>query len=267
MDSIKLLLSGYWGRQGWQKPSFTIEQTRCLSEAGLIRPSQTLDHDAALDWALSVRDRIDASLVSSGFLFSLTSRDLRYRSALGSFAHLQHMPRHKHRRAEGFFTDICAICGFDDTHGRAVDFGVLNFERHKWGGIRHDQLVYMAFDLEQFLALPPPPDPSQESKGILLSILDAASSSKSFTALKKALGAVVKSNDSERAQLCQILGYAGILQPSDCPAFDDAYIPWANRGDGKPRSDMNYPLGWWPGMSYRQAGVNYWFPGLLKKGS
>ena len=31
---------------------------------------------------------------------------------------------------------------------------VLNFERFKWGGVRRDNIEYMAFDLEQFARAP-----------------------------------------------------------------------------------------------------------------
>ena len=261
-EAIKILLSGYWGKAGWKVPSFSSDQVQLLTEAGLIRPTECLGHDEALKWALSTRRSVTAASVADAFLYSLTSRDLRYRSALGSFAHLQHMPKHKHKPAKGFQDDICAVCGFDNAQGDNIEFGTLNFERHKWGGVRHDQLVYMAYDLELFQKLPTAPDPTDEDREILRRILDASTSAKNFSALKKALGPIVKSNDSERDNLCQILAYVGVLQPHDCPSFADAYVPWDNRGDGKPRSDMNYPLGWWDGLSYCEAGVACWFPNL-----
>lgn len=31
---------------------------------------------------------------------------------------------------------------------------VLNFERFKWGGVRRDDIAYIAFDLEQFARAP-----------------------------------------------------------------------------------------------------------------
>lgn len=261
-DAVKILLSGYWGKDGWKAPSFSAGEMRMLNEAGLLRPQESLGHDEALEWALSVRTGVSPVVVADAFLHSLSTRDLRYRSPLGSFAHLQHMPNHKHEHATAFHGDICAVCGFDDTQGKNIDFGTLNFERHKWGGVRHNQLVYMAYDLDLFRKLPAASVPTDEDKQILKGILDAAASSKNFTSLKKALAKIVKSNDSERDILCQILGYAGILQPADCPSFADAYVQWDKRGDGKPRSDMNYPLGWWPGLSFCEAGVNFWFPNL-----
>ena len=260
-DAIKILLSGYWGKEGWKTPDFSADEMRLLDEAVLLRPTESLDHDGALKWALSARRGVTPASVADAFLFSLSTRDLRYRSALGSFAHLQHMPQHKQKTAEGFFSDICTVCGFDEAQGNRIDFGTLNFERHKWGGVRHDHLVYMAFDLEQFQKLPAL-NPTEEDRQILKQIFDAATSSKNVSALQKALGPIIKSNKAERENLCQILAYAGILQPADCPSLADAYVQWDNRGDGSPQSEMNYPLGWWAGLSYCEAGVTYWFPNL-----
>ena len=261
-EAIKILLSGYWGKAGWKVPDFSPDEVQLLTETGLLRPAEYLGHDEALKWALSTRRTVTAASVADAFLYSLTTRDLRYRSALGSFAHLQHMPKHNRKPAKGFQGDICAVCGFDDAQGGNIEFGALNFERHKWGGVRHDQLVYMAYDLELFQKLPTVPDPTDEDREILRRILDASASAKNFSALKKALGPIVKSNDSERDSLCQILAYVGILQPPDCPSFADGYVQWDNRGDGNPRSDMNYPLGWWDGQSYCEAAAARWFPNL-----
>ena len=261
-EAIKILLSGYWGKAGWKEPDFSPDEVQLLTETGLLRPAECLGHDEALEWALSIRRGVTAASVADAFLYSLTTRDLRYRSALGSFAHLQHMPKHNHKPAKGFQSDICAVCGFDAAQGENIKFGALNFERHKWGGVRHDQLVYMAYDLELFQKLPTAPDPTDKDREILRRILDASAAAKNFSALKKALGPIVKSNDSERDILCEILAYVGILQPPDCPSFADAYVQWDKRGDGNPRSDMNYPLSWWDGQSYCGAAAARWFPNL-----
>ena len=261
-DAVKLLLSGYWDKSGWKKPSFSADEIRVLDEAGLLRPTETLDHEQALTWAFQAKENITSTAVADAFLYSLKSRDLRYRSALGSFAHVYHMPAHEHHRAEGFHSNICSVCGFGEWQGNNVDFVVLNFERHKWGGVRHNQLVYIAYDLELFKKLPTAPTPKKEDREILLRILEAAASSKTLSALQKSLAKIVKSNDSERSTLCQILAYAGILCPTDCPSFANGFVNWHQRGDGNPKGDSEYPLGWWKGESYCETGVDYWFPDL-----
>ncbi|MNL16985.1 hypothetical protein D3C87_1380530 [compost metagenome] len=50
------------------------------------------------------------------------------------------------------------------------DLNVLNFERIKWGGIRHGKLIYTLFDLQQ-LQIAEIPEPSMEDVEIFKNIL------------------------------------------------------------------------------------------------
>jgi len=46
-NPVKLLLSGYWGKEGWKKPSFSPDEIRILIDAGLLRATETLGHNEA----------------------------------------------------------------------------------------------------------------------------------------------------------------------------------------------------------------------------
>ncbi len=199
------------------------------------------------------------SQVAAAFLYSLNSRHLEYRSALGSYAHLEHMPHHEFFRTDGFHTDFCKVCGYETAVGREHDFGVFNFERHKWGGVRHDHLAYIAYDLDCFGKLPTV-TATVEDIELMHQILNLAGRCQNVGQFKKGLAQVINSNDAERSQLCEILAYSGILQPSDCPSFAGSYVPFERRGDGKPRSDKKFPLSFWEGNGYRMDAVKYWFP-------
>lgn len=262
--AIRILLKGYWGTAGWKEPDFSQAEVLMLTESGYLKKGARLTHDECLAWAFEVRGKVSRSQVANAFLYSLTSRHLEFRSALGSYAHLEHMPNHKFERAEGFHSDFCLVCGYETSAGREQNFGVLNFERHKWGGVRHDQLAYMAYDLECFSNLEAV-TPTAEDTAILVRILKLAGECQNVGQFKKGLAKIVSSNDAERAQLCEILAYAGILQPLDCPSFAGSYVPWDKRGDGKPRSDQKFPLSWWEGNGYNLAAAIYWFPQLANE--
>ena len=259
MDAQQLLLKSYWGSSGWKTPVFTNEENKLLYQNNLSRQKITLNHDQVMKWAIDTCNNISKESIVNAFLYSLSTRKLEYRSPLGSYAHLHHMKSHIYERADGFHTSFCKTCGFSEGQGKDINFSVLSFEKYKWGGVRHYQIVYMAYDLEQFSHMDKVSSCKEDYK-ILHNILDVANTSKNFTVLKKNLSKVIKSNDSERGQLCQILGYTGIIQPDDCPSFADSYIDWCSRGDGKPKSDMKYPIGWWEGNSHRKKAVKYWFP-------
>jgi hypothetical protein len=56
---------------------------------------------------------------------------------------------------------FCNLCGVFSGSERDIDLNVLNFERYKWGGVRHEDPIYMFFDLEQFAAIAEPsPSPA-----------------------------------------------------------------------------------------------------------
>lgn len=261
--AIRLLMNGYWSSSGWKNPSFSKSDKEFLIQSGYLKERVRLTHKDCLAWAFEVRSQVTRERVSRAFLYSLTTRKLEYRSALGSYAHLQHMPAHDFERADRFVTEFCKTCGYETEAGRQIDFGVLNFERHKWGGVRHDALEYMAYDLECLSKLEDvsPTDEDLDTLVLILKLADDRSNTgKNVTHLKKGIGKILKSNDSERDELCQILAFAGILQPQDCPSFADSYIPWNRRGDGRPKSDQKFPLGWWGGHGYRIKAVEYWFP-------
>jgi len=259
MDAHKLLMKSYWGSSGWKSPEFSEAEENILINANLSKPATSMTHDEAVSWALEVCNKVSKESVANAFLSSLSTRQLEYRSPLGSFAHLHHMKDHKFERADKFHTAFCKTCGFSGEKEIDVDFSVLSFEKYKWGGVRHDDIIYMAYDLEQFLEMDTV-IPAEEDYKIFISILKAAVESKNFTTLKKNISKLFKSNDSERGQLCEILGYSGVLQPKDCPSYINSFVDWNKRGDGKPRSDMRFPLGWWEGNHYLDEAIDYWFP-------
>ncbi len=50
---------------------------------------------------------------------------------------------------------------------------MLNFERFKWGGVRHSDPLYMAFDPERFAAIDIPA-PTDDDRAILRQIIQRA---------------------------------------------------------------------------------------------
>ncbi|MHB8954945.1 MAG: hypothetical protein ACYC4U_18385 [Pirellulaceae bacterium] len=262
--AFKLLTKACWSSSGWKsKLDLTRDEIVYLESAGFAPPKRELTHEQCVAWAFESLSGISAERVSAAFVWSLTSRQLEYRSALGSFAYLHLMADHPFMRTRGFSSDLCMTCGF----GRKCsltqkDFIILNFERHKWGGVRHDDLDFSAYDLEMFARLPEV-SPSPKDWEALKAILNAATeetTGKSVGALKKAIRNIIKSNDAEADTLCHILSYAGILAVDDHRGFDGRFVSFARRADARPKSDQRYPLNCWKGPGYQRDAIRYWFP-------
>ncbi|MEO1170648.1 MAG: hypothetical protein AAFX94_01165 [Myxococcota bacterium] len=218
-------------------------------------------HDELVARAIGAKSRVSWNAVVEAFLSSLSSRRLELRSALGSLAYLQHMPNHSFTETSA----TCPVCGWHEVPEFEHDLSVLNFERHKWGGVRHHDLLYTTFDLELF-AKTPPVEATNSDHELLLVLLDSIESVPSGTtssALEKHLKRVLKSNKAERQILLGILGMVGVLGTADHPGYGLAFVR-ADEVEIPPRRfvDMHYPACWWT----RDDGLNRTALDLLMPG-
>ncbi len=221
----------------------------------------TLSHDEIVDWVIKVVKNITPLRVSNAFLCSLNSRRLNLRSALGSYAIARHLLKHKFSGE-----NICNICG-EYRNLREEDLSILNFERLKWGGVRHLSPVYVAFDLEQFTQIQEP-EPTLEDFERFNHIIKTAQSLDNNARprdLEKSLSKIISSNESERTTLLEILGYCGILQPQNQKSFFESFVNYNERED-RPVSkiDWTYPISWWKGSDgVNTDALSYYFPHTL----
>ena len=110
---------------------------------------------------------------------------------------------------------LIVLCGND--YYKNVDLNVLNFERIKWGGVRHSDLIYVMFDLERFLE-EEISQPTRDDIEIFKNILVAAKSCEKDdypSILRDKLKDIpnFKSNKDERSVILEILACIGVLEP------------------------------------------------------
>jgi hypothetical protein len=221
--AVRVLMSAYWGSEGWRSGKVAKADFEYACAHGVMFPPEvSLSHDALVLRTIKARDAIDFELLPRAFLASLTSRALYFRSAIASYANCAELKPHAFvPRKDPGTAHYCANCeslkGMD-----RINFNVLNFERIKWGGVRHDQVSYNMFDLEQF-ALLSIPEPSPDDVRLFKAMLKVIASSAPDDypgALEKRLKGVSPSNKAERQQLLEILALIGVLAPArhDRPA-------------------------------------------------
>lgn len=262
--AVEILFSTYWSANGWRgKPTTSPSDLDYAKSKGLMFDNRTFRHDEIVRAARATADAIDHRIVADAFLASLTTRELAYRSALGSFSASRWLPEHSHSPSRS--DRGCAICGTrprDDDE----DLNVLNFERLKWGGVRHQQPLYAWFDLGEFRKLPPI-EPKSNDREALKRVLEAASSQTVDarpSQLEKAIAGVFPSNKGERRVTLEILGLCGIFQPTSHPSFFQAYANMDDRAqpsDGK--NDWSFPFLWWRGSDGVNAkALQFYFPNI-----
>lgn len=140
---------------------------------------------------------------------------------------------------------MCRICGaLDATDG---DRSVLNFERHKWGGVRRLDPYYVAFDLEQFATLDPiaPTAADRAMFATLIDTLRHLPSRATCADAARALGHLFPSNKAERQVLIEILSCCGILDTPEHPGFWRRFTPESERRMPPRQTDWSYPAYWW----------------------
>jgi hypothetical protein len=262
--AVKILFDTYWTSTGWRDGRSTpADDFEYAKRAGVMFDAVSLSHDETVERALSAVSNVGRESVADAFVASLSSHRLELRSALGSFAVMQHARRHDAPTGRG----ACPVCGVYDRACEPEDLNVLNFERLKWGGVRHSQPLYAALDLELFARLKAAA-PTRDDVRLLLAIIDsieAAPPDTSSASLEKRLAKVFKSNKAERDVLIGILGMCGILGTAAHPGYLRQFVPASTR-ELPPRRfvDMAYPACWWTradGVS--KEAVAYWFGHLI----
>jgi hypothetical protein len=252
--ALRILGSTYWSSSGWRPQIQTPppEDMQYATAAGYMFPPASVTHDEIVRRVTHAARDSNPVRIADAFLGSLSSRRLDWRSALGSYVVAQFLPEHAFMPSS--ITNVCGICGA--AAEEAIDYNILNFERHKWGGIRHHDPAYIALDLEQFARLPAP-DPSDECRELLPKILGTVADLPEKAGprpLEKALAKVFPSSKSERDVLLNILGLCGILAPAEHPGFDSRFVPYSDRHDPtNDDSDWQYPVEWW----HASDGVNW----------
>jgi hypothetical protein len=262
--ALRILSSTFWSSSGWKhSPDIASEDFAYAKSAGVMFDPRRINHDQKVDWAISCRSRISKRAVTNAFLASLTSRRLDWRSALGSFAVSLNLPLHSWSRKDPSPFN-CGVCGLYDKKNLQEDLNVLNFERFKWGGVRHTDPLYIGFDLEQFL-LEEPIEPKEADVKLMKEVLNLARSSPrdaKLSFLVKALSKILPSNAYERRTVIGILGFCGILEDSSKPGFFKGFPPYSRREEVRwCKNDWPYPVQWWNGScGVSDEAAAFWFP-------
>jgi len=260
----QILFKTYWSSAGWKSERTTTpDDFDYALKTGYMFHPISLSHDDIVDSVKNAIKKIVRERVSNAFLSSLSSRRLDWRSALGSYAIARNFLQHKF---SGKLT--CNVCGEISRPKQTEDFSVLNFERLKWGGVRHLSPLYIAFDLEQF-SKTDVAEPTPKDFEIFNAIIETAKSlevSARPRDLEKALSEIVDSNVAEREVLIQILGFCGILQPQKHRGFFESFVNY-NEREERPvnKIDWSYPVIWWRGADgVNEDALTYFFPQIIK---
>ena len=266
-EGLKILLNTYWCSNGWKleyqisKKDFEIAR----KEGYMFDYPEVESHQESLERLERILKNVSKEDVANAFLYSLSTRKLEYRSILGSYYFGKAIPKHTiYDPYNNLNSKYCYMCGWyvwkilkePNEYELNRGLNIYNFERYKFGGVRHTFLNYVLFDLEQFLKLPKV-KPTEQDKEILINILncvnelcetDKAGKLRNLITKKK----IIKSNKNELSEILNILGICGVLSSKEFPCYQERFVNEYQRDPVEHNNDFNYPINRW----YAKDGVN-----------
>lgn len=201
-----ILFKTYWTSNGWtsdENRKTEAEDFAYAKEKGLMFDPLTISKADLFNKLQKIVSAISIKKVTDAFLCSLTNKQLDWRSGLASFANAQRLLIDNN------------VPDFYFGHGKDIDLNVLNFERIKWGGVRHNNGLYNWLDLS-LLAQENVHNPTERDIERFKSILNVIHNSEvgeTPSKLRDRLKDVFKVSKEERHVLMEILGCADILKP------------------------------------------------------
>jgi hypothetical protein len=258
--ALKILFNKYWSSaKGWQRNIISEEDFEYAKKMGIMFDDVSLNHDEIIQKAIEQCGSISKNQVVDAFISSLSTRRLDHRSALGSFACGCKLPLHQFESSDQSKT--CAICS-ELPFSKNIDLNVLNFERNKFGGVRHLQPNYIFLDISLFSKLEVQ-KPTKKDVEILVNILSSLNSTTEgkLSDAEKSIGTVIKGNQNERRGILTIFGYCGILNIPSYDSFYESYIPYNERRySNYAKSDWPFPTDLWlPKCGLNQEAIRFWF--------
>ena len=95
--ALKILFDAYWSPSGWNRgePRLSTEDFEYAKAQRAMFDPVTPTHDEAISRLRAAVERLKLHQVADGFLASLSTRRLEWRSALGSYSVARWMPEHE----------------------------------------------------------------------------------------------------------------------------------------------------------------------------
>lgn len=228
-----------------------------------------MGHDEIVQWLMEEHSMLTKSEVANCFLASLSTRNRMWRAVLGHYSIFQHLKRHEFTPCEAFPTDPrCAICRLrPDVE---IDHDLLREKVEISHFDRSDYPEYAAtcFSILRETGTPIPCENDRSIFSNLINTIRSLGSEATLSSLNQAIKGTLKSNKRERSILLQILGYAGILCPSNQKSYLNEYVGYERRSLLQPahffKRDSSYPLRFWQGSDgVNSDAVEFWFGNLI----
>lgn len=258
--ALKLLKKYYHGYSYISKSygQYNMEEFEYCRDKGVMFEELAISHKDLITELKQVVSQININHVATGFLYSLSSGERQYRTALASYIYARSIPNHVYE-PDG---SECSVCGFhagkgaNDNTVAVTDLNKYSYMRF-FGGIQDlGDAAYALHDLREFLKLPEVKF-SENDIFILnriFGLVTRIGSGNKVIALQKLITKekVLQASKTEIDTILGVLSMCGILQTEQDKGYLYEFTRYSDRGLMY-ECDLYYPLIWWRGKN----GVNY----------
>ncbi|MBR4223318.1 MAG: immunity 26/phosphotriesterase HocA family protein [Oscillospiraceae bacterium] len=240
----------------------TDKEREICRENGVLWDKEPVSHGELIREIKEISKRVSLSRAVIGFLYSVSSGDYRYRTALSSLIWAMALPEHEVERYDPRWRTLhCGTCGCElsKESGKAV-FDEL--KEHRTRLIPQKENIdiccaqYVLCDLEYFDGLPDVMWRDEDIR-IIRRILGLACEVTSANKVS-ALLALIAAEDSitltaaDAYSILGVLSACGLFDTPEHKSFRSGFVPCCDRGF-EYEKDIYYPLIYWRG----KHGINY----------
>lgn len=236
-----ILFKTYWTSAGWKDRNDYVtkpEDFEYAKSKGLMFDPIILSYLELKAECEKLVATFPIEIAAKAFLSSFTNKRPDLRSGIASLENLKTLLKD----GDEYFYDV----------DEEDDINVLNFERIKWGGVRHGQALYNYLDLK-ILETETIPESTEEDIEIFRKILKTiANSAPKDTAsmLREKIKDVWDVSKNERGTLLEVLGCCGILETLDYDRKEPS------------KHDWNFMTYWRGEDKYNVEKVKYYFKNI-----
>lgn len=242
--------------------SLTDEEYSLCCEKGLIIKPEKITHSELISKIQALAKEIPHEKAAEGFLYSISSSDMRYRTALSSLIWAKALPTHEAEVITGYSgKPRCAFCGAE------LD-GAGNFSAEKLHSYAADRLFpkkvfmdiccagYVLNDLTLFKSLPEQHFCGEDIRILnrIFGLVKELGSGNKVNALLKliAADASLSLTGADAFSVLGVLSSCGVFDTPDRKSYASGFVPCNDR-ELIYENDVYYPLHIWRG----KYGVNY----------
>lgn len=245
-----------------QKHSLSEKEIQCCVKNMLLSPHEPLSHEEMIHRIKMLAEQIPLETAAIGFLYSISSGDLRYRTALSSLIWAKALPDHECVAGKVYGGSFrCKICGAEmSEQTKHTDFDIAKYGREKLFPSKNFMDIccagYVLNDLECFSLLPSVQACDRDFQIInrILGLSKELSPTNKITALLKLIPAD-KSLELSAANAYSVLGVlasCGVFDTPQNKSYASGFVNCCNRGF-EYETDIYYPLNFWRGKN----GIHY----------